>query len=105
MGWDKKGARAYYYRTVREGGKVRKVYVGQGRQAEELAREVEHRRLERQAEREARQRDQAQVLLAEQMLAELRALTEVLVRLTMDAAGYHQHKGQWRRRRCQGRPR
>jgi hypothetical protein len=101
LSWDRKkrGRGLYFYRSVREGGQARKQYVGRGREAEDLAREVEERRAARLAEQAARNAEQARVAAAERPLRELRNMVHLLVRVVLEAAGYHLHRGQWRRRR------
>src|SRR3712207_5762858 len=100
MSWDQKGKYGpYYYRTLREGRTVRKLYLGKGKQAEAAARDVEQRRQARQAAREAWHQEQARLAGAEQQLHDLRALAQVLVRAFLDGAGYHEHRGEYRRRR------
>jgi hypothetical protein len=99
MAWCSRGASGqYYYRSVREGDRVRKEYVGQGENAEQLAREVEERRQKRLATREALQCELAQVAGADQCLQELRQLANLLVKAVLLAANCYQHHGQWRRR-------
>src|SRR4051794_13232936 len=99
MSWDTKGKGRYYYASVREGDKVRKVYCGRGEKAKEMARQAEQRQKERLAQREACEREMAQVAAAEEKLRELRAIADLLVRAVLLGAGCYQHKGQWRRRR------
>jgi hypothetical protein len=101
LSWDRKqGDRRFYYTSVREGGRVRKKYVGRGQKAEDLAREVEERRVARQAERDARLAEQMRVAAAERRLRDLRNMVNLLVRVVLEGAGYHQHhRGEWRRRR------
>src|SRR5262245_17440539 len=100
MSWDKKrGHGPYFYRAVRLDGKVRKLYVGRGEEAERQARQVEQRQQQLLAQREARQQELARIAAAEDRLRDLLALTDVLVRGVFLAAGFHQHKSQWRRKR------
>jgi hypothetical protein len=100
MSWDSKGPHgAYFYLSVREGDRVRKVYAGKGEHALELARQIEARRQEQRTGREAREREQARVGAAEQALQELRDVASLLVQAVFVGAGLHQHRGQWRRRR------
>jgi hypothetical protein len=41
MSWDSKdGSGPYFYRSVREGDRVQKLYAGKGEEAEKLAREI-----------------------------------------------------------------
>ena len=98
MGLEKRNGRVYYYKSRRDGEKVRKVYVGAGDFAHVAAELDETERLRRKeevaywkAERERLERDAA-------FLQELTEAAEVLVRAHLLASGFHQHKGQWRRR-------
>src|SRR5579871_4275907 len=100
MSWDKRGKNGpYYYRSIRVGVRVRKVYVGRGQQAEEVARQIEQQRKERQAQREAQKREQGQMSVAEQRLQEIQDLADALMRAVFIGMGLHEHKGEWRRRR------
>ena len=103
MGWEtrERGGR-YYYRSVRVGGKVRKEYLGVGEVAEALARSDETMRRVRELERG---RWRAEVERLENLTDAARQLddaAEVLARAHLVAAGYHEHRGQWRRMRGRG---
>jgi len=100
MGWEsRKGGGRYYTRSRKIGGRVVREYVGTGLIAELSAQTDE---IERQ------ERDQAQAILKaerdsdraqEAALADYcKAVDEVLTEALL-AAGYHKHKGQWRRKR------
>ena len=98
MGLEKRNGRVYYYKSRRDGEKVRKVYVGAGDFAHVAAKLDEAERLRRKeevaywkAERERLERSAA-------FLQELTEAAEVLVRAHLLASGCHRHKGQWRRR-------
>jgi hypothetical protein len=99
MALEKRGANLYYYRSVRDGEKVRKVYEGSGELAgiaherEIISRAV--RKHERRAEREELDRLVALVGPVE----ELSEAAEVLVRAHLVAAGYRRYQGKWRRAR------
>jgi hypothetical protein len=99
MGWKRINGREYYYRSEREGGRVTTTYVGAGPLAQFTAMLDAEERAERQTEREAARAER------EETEAEERAVTEWFdgVQATADAAmvaaGFHKHKGQWRRRR------
>ena len=99
MAWERRGAGLYYYQSEREDGRARKRYVGRGGVAELVAHADETRR----AVRERRRREERAELGRRRELsdagAELDAAAEVLARAEMVAAGYHDHKGEWRRRR------
>lgn len=99
MAWEKRGDSLYYYQSEREGGKVRKRYIGRGELAQIIAHAGETRCRVR-AERKARERaelEEAGNLLT--MGDELYEAAEILARAQLVAAGYHRHKGEWRRRR------
>ena len=99
MAWERRGGNLYYYQSEREGGRVRKRYVGTGEIAERIAQAdatIRRTRTER------RERARAEIEEAEglaSMADELDDAAEVLVRAEMLAAGYHRRKGEWRRRR------
>jgi hypothetical protein len=107
MSWDMKGTgkHQYYYRSERQPGRPYpvKVYIGKGPDAEKAARQLEERQqalqARRQADREAILAEHLGVSAAEESLRELRSLVEALVRDALCAAGYHQHRGEWRRQR------
>ena len=99
MGLEKRNGHVYYYKSRRDGEKVRKVYVGAGDLAHVAAQMDEAERLRRKeevaywrAERERLERSAA-------FLGELTEAAEVLTRAHLLASGFHQHKGQWRRQR------
>ncbi len=99
MAWEQRGDGRYYYRSVRDGEKVRKEYVGAGELAETSARTDE---AIRRARAERRERGRAQVDGARELVemgGALDAAAEILARAEMVAAGLHRHKGEWRRRR------
>ena len=99
MSWDKKGlSGSYFYRSVREGKKVLKQYVGCGPKAERAAREVEQRRRDRLAAREALVDEQIRCAEADARLRELDELVTDLVRASLLAGGCYSHRGQWRRK-------
>ena len=99
MAWERRGGGLYYYRSERENGRVRKRYVGRG----EVAQLVAHADETRRAVRERRRRDERAELERARGISEagagLDAAAEALARAEMVAAGYHRHKGEWRRRR------
>jgi len=99
VAWERRGDGLYYYRSERENGRVRKRYVGRGEVAELVAHADETRR----AVRERRRRDERAGLDRAREIseagAELDAAAEDLARAELVAAGYHDHKGEWRRRR------
>ena len=89
------GAGPYYYRKERRAGKVCSVYVGKGSLAESMyALDMilrDETKEQRRGETDAK---------AEQASREIRAEARELwqrVKEYLKSAGYHTHKGQWRR--------
>jgi hypothetical protein len=96
---ERRDGNLYYYRSVRDGEKVRKVYVGAGEFARIFVEGDILRRTSRKAQRE---REKAELERLEALAApveELSEAAEVLVRAHLVEAGYHRHKGEWRRAR------
>jgi hypothetical protein len=94
-----RNARPYYHRSVRRDGRVTSEYRGSGKLAllihemDGMSRDARAwERLEETDERDARE-------AAEQPLDEYFDLVEQIVREALLAAGYHQHKREWRKRR------
>ena len=99
MAWEERGGRRYYYRKVWKDGRCFSVYEGAGL-AGELA-----------AARDAKERAEAG-RVARDVRAELAALDKVdamidaewqtvkaAAEATLEEAGYHRHKRQWRLKR------
>lgn len=95
------GGRCYYYRSVREGDKVRRVYMGAGESARISAEQATLRRTgeKARAEREREERERLESLAAP--VFELCEVADVLTRAHLAAGGYRRIKGEWRLRRGQ----
>jgi hypothetical protein len=101
MAWETRNGRgAYYTRSRRQGRRVVREYLGKGMVAE-LAAVLDARdQAERREKRQALARERERLEAADEPLAELCRLTDLLARGALLAAGYHQHaRGHWRRRR------
>jgi hypothetical protein len=117
----RRGAKAYYYQSYRTGGRVTSRYLFGGDVAEACAwldahyrdegarsraryrrqmaaLEARERRLRRRLRR-AWRRDRAALGKADALLADWYKRVEAVFRGAMAAAGCHQHKGTWRKRR------
>ena len=102
MVWSRKqrGAKGgYYYRSKRIAGRPVKLYVGRGPDAELAARLDARERQDRRAERAAFLAEQVRLAVVDLALQEARALVDLLVQTTLVLGGFHNHHGQWRRRR------
>jgi hypothetical protein len=100
MGWDRG---RYYTRSTKINGRVLREYIGTGRVAELVAQMDAIKRAQREAERQARRAEQAEVEALDAGLNGQNDLADLLARAALLAAGFHQHKrGEWRKRRGQG---
>ena len=96
MTLERRDGRPYYYRSVRDGDKVR---VGAGEKARVSHEEDALRRTGRKArlEREKENLERLEALAAP--VLEVSEVAEILARAHLVAAGYHKHKGEYRRAR------
>lgn len=90
----------YLSRRNRATGKVEKLYVGRGPDAEGAAAVLEERRQRRVAERQSVARLGAELRPADALTAELDGAVATLFEAAMLAAGYHRaNYSRWRKRR------
>jgi hypothetical protein len=96
--WERRGQYRYLYKTVRENGHVFCVYLGAGPAAEVLAA-ADH------IDRQERQKQSAQLAALQQRVAAavvpvlaFNEELETLLCARLLGAGYHTHRGEWRRR-------
>jgi hypothetical protein len=99
VAWEKRRGRFFYYRSVRVGNRVKKIYVGRGPAAEQAASEAAEAKARRAAERAEVDEFEAVMVAADQRSATVNEGTKRLVDAGLSACGYHQHRRQWRRRR------
>lgn len=94
-----RGRRAYYYRKKRQGSRVRSIYAGSGPLAILALKHDTEERQRRQAERNAMRASMETETIIDRRLAEAESKVKAIVRAALKAAGYHQHKGTWRKKR------
>jgi hypothetical protein len=102
VAWERRGSKEYYYRSERRGGRPVRRYVGAAASpaATLAAADDDQRRLEREVAARERLAEQARQREVEAPLVRLCALSDVLTRAALLAAGFHRHhRGEWRRRR------
>jgi hypothetical protein len=99
MGWKTINGRRYFYKSERQGGRVKTTYFGAGESGLLISR---MEAIDREEKEETRKQPQAE---REEFDAEEKAVAEWFERVqdaantAMVAAGFHKHKGQWRRKR------
>lgn len=99
MSWEQRRGRSYYFRKVREGGRVRSKYVGSGIVAQICAGDDNDERRERDAKRAAYRATQHAEAQIDRQLADVESAIAAMTHATLFAAGYHQHNGEWRKKR------
>jgi hypothetical protein len=99
MGWKQINGDEYYYRSEREGGRVTTTYVGSGIAAQFAAMSDAEERAEREAERKVARAEREEAEAEERAVTEWFDDIQAVADAAMVAAGFHKHKGQWRRRR------
>ena len=99
MGWKTINGRRYYYKSEREGGRVKTTYFGAGESGLLISLLELEDRAEREAEREQRQAEKEEFETEEKAVAEWFDDVQAVADAAMIAAGFHKHKGQWRRKR------
>jgi hypothetical protein len=100
LAWEKDGR--YYTRSRKVAGRVVREYVGGGAIGEFAARLDAERRAARQAEALAWKEEKVRLAETEAQVIAVCDRAELLATAALYAAGFHQHKRQWRKRR--GRP-
>jgi hypothetical protein len=98
MGWKMINGRRYFYKSEREGGRVKSTYFGAGESGLLMAEWIEIERLERAAEREREREDREESDAAERAISGWFDGVQAVADAVMLAAGFYKHKGQWRRR-------
>jgi hypothetical protein len=98
MGWEPRGKKRYFYRSVRVNGQPRKVYLGGGAAGEAHARLDARERRQRAHDRASMGAERARLCLADAALDGLKAAAALLTRAMLLTAGYHDHRGLWRMR-------
>src|SRR5919199_4327628 len=100
MGWEvRRRGGPYYYRSVREGDRVRKEYLGGGVLGLLAARLDEAERQQRRRQASLWEAERQRLERSAAFLQELTEASEILVRAHLIASGHHQRKGEWRRAR------
>jgi hypothetical protein len=91
--------RRYFYQSRREGGRFKTTYYGSGESAEAIALILAAEREEREIERMERQAEREEADAEEWAIADWFDGVQAVADAAMLAAGFHKHKGQWRRKR------
>ena len=99
-GWKTINGHRYYYKSERERGRVKSTYFGAGEAGTLIAQMVVFDRLDRVAERERLREERQESDAEETAVSEWFDQVQAVADAAMVEAGFHQHKGQWRRKRA-----
>jgi hypothetical protein len=100
VAWEqRRNGNLYYYRSVRDGERVKKEYLGRGEVAQLIAHADETRRRVREARRKQVREELARMEEIMAPVLEIDEATRVLIRAHLVAGGYHRRRGEWRRER------
>jgi len=100
MGWERRGNHSYYYRKQRSAGRVHSVYVGQGEIALLTAQLDALQREQNEAFQVKERQERRGFDSLDQSIDNLVRLSSTLTEAVLVAAGFHQHKRQWRKQKA-----
>ena len=98
MGWEVRRGQRYYYRSLRVNGRVVKEYVGAGEVGEVAARLDAEAAAHRVAERAAWRHTLEELHQLDALFEQVDRDVTAYVSAVMTAAGFHRHRGEWRRK-------
>ena len=104
MGWERRRrgpTGGYYYESVRVDGRVRKRYLGRGDAGHQAADALQRRRQARTEASTLLQAEHNGTHEADLLAHMLREWAATLLSVELIAAGYHKHRGEWRKKRVQ----
>jgi hypothetical protein len=99
MAWERRGGGRYYYKKIRMGRRVVSHYCGGGAAAVLQASADLQARRKRAAERENFKKFKHEQENIDQEIAQLWQTTAIAIKAYLRTAGFHCHRGTWRRRR------
>src|SRR5262245_9698505 len=99
MGWKNINGNRYYYKSRRVGRRVETTYFGAGQSGCLMAQIEEFERLEKAADRWREQNDRDEADEEERAFAQWFDGVQSQADTGLAEAGFHKHKGQWRRKR------
>lgn len=102
MAWEQRGGGRYYYKKRRLGQRVISEYLGQGQRALAQAEMVLQARHDRVSRRQQFQQFIHEQKAIDQALKAPRQILQIAIEAGLRAAGFHCHRGVWRRRRQTG---
>jgi hypothetical protein len=99
MGLEKRKRNEYFYKKKRLGDRVISQYVGSGITAFLAQREAIQNKQKRADEQKKLEEKRNEILKFESEIDRVFGWIEILSASELVASGYHNHKGEWRKRR------
>ena len=96
MGWEKG---RYYTRSRKVNGRVVREYIGGGEVGSLVAQMDAIERERRESERESWRLEREEMEAFDTSVANVCQMADIIAKAVMVVAGFHCHRGQWRRRR------
>ena len=96
MGWEKG---RYYTRSRKVNGRVIREYIGGGTIGALAAQLDATKREQRKHERGLWRAEMKEIEAFDEAVAKVCQMADIIARAAMLAAGFHRHRGEWRRRR------
>ena len=105
MSWETRNGRGRYYtRSRRVGGRIVREYIGCEPVAALVAQiDLQERRI-RMAEADQKRARKAEEVALDDLVDEVARTADLLARGVLLAAGYHDHRGEWRKARGRTKP-
>lgn len=101
MSWERRGSQVYYFRALRQDGRIVKQYFGRGPEAAVAAEEDASRRTQQAALRQAHQQQRSEFDAVADRIAVLGNESDAMVAAALLAAGFHRpQRKPWRKRRA-----
>lgn len=97
MAWNN---RRYYTRSIRVGKRVVREYLGCSAEAHRIAAEDDFRRQRRKCKAMIRKATAEELAEIESMIEQFESYVRGTTAIARIDAGYHNHRGQWRKRRA-----
>ena len=91
----------YYTRSRKVNGRVVREYVGGGAVGALAAEMDAIERERREFERELWRMEKEEIEAFDESVAKVCQMADIIAKAAMVAAGFHRHRGEWRRRRVQ----
>ena len=101
MGWESRSTSkdTYYTQSVRENGKVKRIYLGKGERAQNAAARDMEARLKKLAEREASDMMRIKQEGVDRAMQEYDRAVDRALCATLTELGYHRVRGEWSKKR------